>query len=561
MRPRILLPFCMLLTARVVAQQSAEPSPAHPTFAASAPRTSLALPEEPRPQSNALPFSPFLQAVASPIDIVDGWPTALTRHTYLLSPAMGRVTGNSLLAGQDAAPAPVPDEQPSFMKYLARRGEHKLDQERWNAYGQFTYIYAWKKAFSAPYTNLNGSINSLLPTPEQSFTGTATAYLGARLWHGGEAYFVPELISERPLSQLKGLGGAIQDFELQKGGAETPTLYRSRSYLKQTFGFGGGKEVAESGPTQLGTSYDSHRLVVVAGNFSILDFFDKNAFDIDPRQGIFNLAFLTYTAYDFASDARGYSWGVVSELYWDKWAVRYGRITPPRNPNQLQIDWRLLKFYGDQIELAHHPQLHGRDGMLRALAYRNNEDIGRFTDAVNVFRADPAKNATTCPGFNYGSTNTTAPDLCWVRRPNVKTGIGVFGEQFLASGLGVFSRAMISDGKTEVDAYTSTDRSVAVGVLGNGSTWHRSRDVAGAGLNLGWISNSHIAYLGLGGIDGFVGDGRINPAAERALDLFYSANYRKSFWLSGDYQHIANPAFNRDRGPVNIFSARLHGEF
>jgi high affinity Mn2+ porin len=36
---------------------------------------------------------------------------------------------------------------------------------------------------------------------------------------------------------------------------------------------------------QLGTTYDSRRLVLVAGNFSILDFFDKNAFDIDPRQG------------------------------------------------------------------------------------------------------------------------------------------------------------------------------------------------------------------------------------------------------------------------------------
>ncbi len=561
MRRCILLLFCMLPHTRVVAQQraglaSAEhaltPTPAAP---ADLPEAPIAITE-----SDHIPAVPTLVAALSPIPSAELWPTALTRHTYLLSPAPASLAA-AMAAGQDAAPAPIPDEQPSFMKFLARRGEHNLENERWNAYGQFTYIYATKKAFSAPYTNLNGSINSLLPTPEQSFTGTATAYLGARLWRGGEVYFVPELISERPLSQLKGLGGAIQDFELQKGGAETPTLYRSRNYLKQTFSFGGDPVVKESGPTQLGTTYNSRRLVVVAGNFSILDFFDKNAFDIDPRQGIFNLAFLTYTAYDFASDARGYSWGFVSELYWDKWAVRYGRITPPRDPNQLKVDWRLLKFYGDQVELEHHHQLRGKDGTLRLLAYRNNENIGRFSDAVNVFRADPAKNATTCPGFNYGSNNATAPDLCWVRRPNTKTGIGVFGEQFFASGIGVFSRAMISDGKTEVDAYTSTDRSVAVGVLGNGSIWRRSRDVAGAGLNLGWISNSHIAYLGLGGIDGFIGDGRITPGSERALDLFYSLNYRKSFWLSGDYQHVSNPAFNRDRGPVDIFAARIHGEF
>ncbi len=484
--------------------------------------------------------------------------TGLTAHTYLLTPALGGVG----LMAQDAAPAPVPNDQPTFMKYLAKRGWHDIEHERWNAYGQFTYIYAWKKALSAaPYTNLNGSINSLLPTPEQSFTGTATAYLGARLWHGGEVYFVPELISERPLSQIKGLGGAIQDFELQKGGAETPTLYRSRAYLKQTFSFGGGPIVKESGPTQLGATYTSRRFVLSAGNFSILDFFDKNAFDIDPRQGLLNLAFLTYTAYDFASDARGYSWGFVPELYWDSWAVRFARITPPKLPNQLPIDWRLFKFYGDQVEIEHDHHVHGLDGKVRVLGYRNHENIGRFSDAVAVFEADPAKNATTCTSFNYGSNNATAPDLCWVRKPNVKEGIGLYGEQFFAGGIGVFSRAMASDGKTEVDAYTSTDRSFAIGVLGNGNTWRRPLDVAGLGLNLGWISAPHIRYLGLGGIDGFVGDGRINPAAERALDLFYSVNFRKSFWLSGDFQHIANPAFNQDRGPVNLFSVRVHGEF
>jgi hypothetical protein len=86
-------------------------------------------------------------------------------------------------------------------------------------------------------------------------------------------------------------------------------------------------------------------------------------------------------------------------------------------------------------------------------------------------------------------------------------------------------------------------------------------DVAGLGLNLGWISNSHAQYLGLGGIDGFIGDGAITKGPETSLDLFYSVNFRKAFWLSGDYQHIVNPGFNRDRGPVNVFSIRVHGEF
>jgi hypothetical protein len=463
--------------------------------------------------------------------------------------------------GQSAAPATRMPEQFSFMKLLADRDLHDIDHENWNAYGQFTYISSWKTRFPARYTNLNGSINSLLPDPERSFTGTATFYLGVRMWKGAEAYVVPEVISERGFSQLRGLGGAIQNFELQKGGSQTPQLYRSRAYIRQTFGLGGEPTTKESSPAQLGTTYDSRRLVLVLGNFSSLDFFDKNAFGIDPRQGLFSLAFLTYPAYDFASDARGYSWGGVGELYWDKWAVRLGRITPPQQPNQLPVDFRLGRHYGDQIEIEHKNQFFGQDGSVRILGYRNREDIGRFSDAVAVFKADPQKNATTCPGFNYGSQNANAPDLCWVRKPNVKLGVGLYAEQYVAHDIGVFGRAMISDGRTEVDAYTSTDRSASFGLLAKGSSWSRPLDVAGAGINRGWISQAHAEYLRLGGIDGFIGDGSINPAAETALDIFYSFNLRKSLWVSGDYQHVLNPAFNSDRGPVNIFSTRIHVEF
>jgi len=469
--------------------------------------------------------------------------------------------GSIPAAAQNGAPAPRPDDQFSFMQLLSDKGLHDIENERWNAYGQFTYISSWKPSFPAAYTNLSGSTNSLLPSSERSFTGTATLYLGVRLWKGAEAYLVPELISERPLSGLKGLGGAIQNFELQKGGSETPQIYRSRLFLKQTIGFGGKREKQESSPMQLGTTYDSRRLVLAAGNFSILDFFDKNAFDIDPRQGFLSLGFMTHAAWDFASDARGYSYGGVAELYWDDWAIRYGRITPPKNPNQLPVDFRLAKYYGDQVELEHKHKLLRHEGTVRFLAYRNREDIGSFADAIAAFDANPQENATTCPGFSYGSHNANAPDLCWVRKPNVKKGIGGFFEQYITKDIGVFTRAMYSDGKTEVDAYTSTDRSATFGLLGKGARWRRPKDVIGVGLNLGWISKMHAEYLSMGGIDGFVGDGAIRPGSETSFDAFYSVATLRWLWLTGDYQHVVNPGFNQDRGPVNMFTVRIHGEF
>ena len=463
---------------------------------------------------------------------------------------------------QGNEPPQQASEPTTFMNTLARHGLHNLEDERWNIYGQYTYISSWKPSFYAPYTNLNGSINSLLPGRERSFTGSATLYAGARLWRGAEVYLVPELISQRPLSGLKGLGSAIQNFELQKGGDEIPQVYISRILLRQSIGLGGHQIAQNSGPMRLGTTYDSRRLVFSVGSFTILDIFDRSAVDIDPRQGFLGLGFMTYGAYDFASDARGYSYGGVAELYWDRWAVRFGRITPPKDPNQLAVDFRLAKYYGDQMEVEHKHELHGYGGTLRVLAYRNREKIGRFSDAVDAFRADPAKNAAACQSFNYGSGNVGAPDLCWVRKPTMKMGVGVFGEQAIARGVSVFARAMVSDGRSEVGAYTSTDRSAAFGILAKGALWSRRKDVAGVGRTLGWISRSHAEYLRLGGVDGFIGDGTIRPASESGLDLFYSVYVpHAAIWVTGDYQHIRNPGFNADRGPVNVFTLRIHGEF
>jgi high affinity Mn2+ porin len=31
--------------------------------------------------------------------------------------------------------------------------------------------------------------------------------------------------------------------------------------------------------------------------------------------------------------------------------------------------------------------------------------------------------------------------------------------------------------------------------------------------------------------------------------------------VSLDYQHIANPAYNHDRGPVSVYAIRVHADF
>lgn len=61
-----------------------------------------------------------------------------------------------------------------------------------------------------------------------------------------------------------------------------------------------------------------------------------------------------------------------------------------------------------------------------------------------------------------------------------------------------------------------------------------------------------------GGLGFFVGDGRITPAAERIVEAFYRFAVTDGVWISLGRQHIANPGYNADRGPVAVTMLRLH---
>jgi hypothetical protein len=276
------------------------------------------------------------------------------------------------------------------------------------------------------------------------------------------------------------------------------------------------------------------------------------------------MAFMTHSSWDFAADSRGYSFGATAELFWDDWAVRIGRMAPPLNPNSLPIEPNIFQLYADALELEHDHVLLGQAGAVRLLGYRNSLKAGRFSDAIAALQADPARNAAACATanlYNYGSGNLTAPDLCWVRKPDVKMGIGINVEQYVTPDIGVFLRAMYSDGETEVDAFDPSDRDLSFGAVAKGPAWKRPFDVAGVGLAAAWISDVHARYLAMGGVDGFVGDGHLRQGAESVVDAFYSYNFLKTIWLTADYQHIWNPGFNADRGPVDILSGRVHAEF
>jgi carbohydrate-selective porin OprB len=118
-----------------------------------------------------------------------------------------------------------------------------------------------------------------------------------------------------------------------------------------------------------------------------------------------------------------------------------------------------------------------------------------------------------------------------------------------------------NNGSDEEYAYAEIDRQLQAGLSIKGTRWHRPGDTVGIAYINNGLSGAHAAYLAAGGLGGFLGDGALTYHTEDIYEIYYSASILKGVSASVDYQHIANPGYNEDRGPVDFFGARLHLAF
>jgi hypothetical protein len=77
-------------------------------------------------------------------------------------------------------------------------------------------------------------------------------------------------------------------------------------------------------------------------------------------------------------------------------------------------------------------------------------------------------------------------------------------------------------------------------------------------LTIGGLSGVHALYLALGGTDFLIGDGKLNYGRESVWESYYSARVIPGMFLTLGAQHVWNPAYNHDRGPVWVGSLRIH---
>ena len=406
----------------------------------------------------------------------------------------------------------------------------------WSLHAQATVVEQYHPAFRSPYQGAN----SMSPKSLGNETFDATAFLGARLWDGGEIYADPEIDQGFGLSNTLGVAG-FPSGEAYKVGKVDPYFRLQRLFFRQSFDLGGDEQTVDSAQNQVAGSRTADNLIFTAGKMSVGDIFDTNDYAHDPKNDFLNWSLIDAGAFDYAADAWGYSYGIAGEWTQDWWTLRAGLYDLSRVPNSTELETDFSQFEA-VAEGEARTTLFGHPGKIKLLGWVNRGRMGDYLDAVAL-----------------GQATHTTPDTSLVREYRSRPGVVINIQQQLTDDLGAFARLSLNDGSKEAFEFTEINRSVAVGLSWKGTDWGRKDDTVGFAGVVNAISDSAQTYFADGGLGILIGDGRLpHYGTEDVLETYYNAGLTSWLNASADYQFIVNPAYNRDRGPVSVFAGRLH---
>jgi high affinity Mn2+ porin len=414
--------------------------------------------------------------------------------------------------------------------------EENAEQQNWLFHFQGTEILQGQPGFHAPYSG----INSLHPGDNFRQTTTVDLYFGARLLPGTEVYFNPEYYQGFSFGITHGIA-AFPNAESSKVGKYRGDIFIPHLFLRQVWGFGGEQEQIEGGQLQLAEKQDISRFTLTVGRMSVTDQFDNNAYAHDPSSQFLNWAIVDQGSFDFAGDSLGYEQGLTLELNQKRWAARWGIFTVPRVSNGFATDGHFLKAWQQVGELEERYELFGHPGTVRFLGYLESANMGSFAATVHN------------PSLHE--------DIAQTRRYRYTYGLGINFEQEITKDIGTFLRAGYRDPNYEFWQYTDISKSLSLGVQIKGNSWCRPNDALGLAYALDGLGHAQRKYFAAGGLGIVVGDGKLDYGLENVFETYYNLAVFKGVNVSLDYQLAVNPAYNQDRGPINIFMARFHFQY
>ncbi len=421
---------------------------------------------------------------------------------------------------------------------FAKEKSDTLNASFWKFHFQSTLISQYHPDFQVNYTGQN----SLSSSSESTTSLSSTFYLGTQLWKGASAYYNFEVSGGSGFSQTRGVAG-FPNGEVYRVSDPSPKYYNARYYVTQIFSLTDKIVKAEDDLNQIPVTLPESYFSITIGKFSIMDFFDDNSYSHDPRNQFYNWSLMGNGAWDYPADTRGYTYGVEAELVKPSWTLRFAAVMVPTLANGANMDWNLKRSRSEAVEFEQHFKLGDQPGAVRLMSFLTEARMGNYKQAVE-----------------WGIARNTVPNVDSTSRlGRTKYGFGINVEQQINSNLGVFCRLGWNDGHNETWTFTEIDRSVSAGFQLNGTFWHRVDDKLGSAFIINGLSNDHRKYLEAGGYGFIIGDGALNYGAEYIAEIYYSFRLAKyCLWISPDYQLIINPAYNKDRGLVNAFGARLH---
>jgi len=412
--------------------------------------------------------------------------------------------------------------------------------QEWAIHGQTTYTQQYQPAFRSPYQGPQ----SLPADANGRETFDATIFGGFRPWQGAEIWLNPEADQGFGLGNSFGVAGYLSG-EAYKLGQTDPYYRMGRAFFRQTIDLGGETQKVDPDLNQLGGSQTANRVVLTIGKISVVDIFDTNKYAHDPRNDFLNWSVADAGTFDYAADAWGTTYGATLEWYQNWWAARVGLFDLSNVPNGTQLNLPLLQQTQFVAELEERHALWGQPGKLKFLYWLTRGNFGTYEDALALAAA----------------TGTT-PSTGAVRTYRSKYGVVLNLEQQLTSYLGMFARAGWTQGGVEEDDFTDIDQTLSIGLSLQGTRWGRPDDTVGLAGVANQISHAAKEYLAAGGLGGIVGDGQLPMAGpEQIIETYYSYAAFGFAKMTGDYQFVNNPGYNRQRGPVSVFALRLHAEF
>jgi high affinity Mn2+ porin len=406
--------------------------------------------------------------------------------------------------------------------------------ERFSIHAQATIINQFKPAFHAPYSGHN----SLVPEKESKLSVTSTLFLGARLWPGASIFINPEIGGGSGLSGSLGVAASTNG-ETYRIGDPAPQFEMARLFFRQVISLSHSTEYQGSDLNRLSGKTPGKYFAITTGKICVSDYFDNNSFNHDPRTQFMSWGLMNNAAWDFPANTRGYTPSVIIEYVNPRNELRYGFSLVGVEANGMKMNWNIDKAGSNTLEYTHHYSLKGANGTIRLLSFYTVSDMGNYNESLIL--------------------NPDAPDIIETRKSgNIKYGFGINCEQSVNDIVNVFLRASWNDGKNETWSYTEIDNTLSLGIVANGKKWNRQNDILGIGFVISGISEPHRNYLKAGGYGFMLGDGNLRYSPETLAEIYYSFAFTKNILVSGAYQLIINPGYNKDRGPVNVFTVRVH---